>query len=223
MIRWPVCPTLLLLTAWLSSCTLSWDGAWPDAGASRDGEAEAGAKLEAGTKPEGPPKTDRDPDGPAIKVDQPRSAPACSKLGVRKGSYRADMVICGVVPNVNQCEAATLCNSAAGWTLCTASQFLARGGKTSFLEPKAWIASCIRIAGVLQAPTQRVCSCVNTPAKSVASSWPCGGGGGLTSVNSEVGVRTFNSCRKIGGINTAGAFWKNLAPEKPLSAALCCN
>ena len=223
MIRWSICPALALLTAWLSSCTLSWDDTWPDAGAPGDSKSESAAKPEAGLTPDMTLKPESGPDGPAVKPDLPGAAAGCSKLGLYKGSYQADMVICGLAKFVNQCQAATLCDAAAGWKLCTASQFLARGGKTGFLVTKAWIASCIRKAGVMQPPSDSVCSCVNSKSTEVGSSWPCAGAGGLTSDNAEVGVRSFNSCRRIGTQASPGGYWKNLAPEKPLSAALCCN
>jgi len=133
------------------------------------------------------------------------------------------MVVCKGTSDLNQCEAAAFCNGSGGWKLCTANQFVIRGGAAAYVSPPAWIASCIRSGGVPHAPSTAPCACVANSTTSIEVAWPCQPGVASTSGHSNIGVRTSPNCRQLGVKGSLKANWKNWRSPKILSAAVCCN
>ena len=142
--------------------------------------------------------------------------------------FGANIVGCSpMLPSFTQCDAATLCNGAAGWRLCTASEFLARtsGLKTGI---PLWIASCVREDGVVTAPGDQICSsCAPQTAAPADLMWDCLQGKVMASDYSTaafVGVIVGSACRRL-GVNAANteANWFPVAADQKASGALCCK
>lgn len=224
------------LAACTSACTLNWDRPSPDASAQADGpdggQREGGPDPREGGTPagdNGPAKPDtalapdRGPDGPAGKLDLPVPPAPCSSKAAAKGGYALNMVVCIGTTALNQCAAKSLCNLSGGWKLCSANQFVARGGAATYVSPPAWVGSCIRSAGVPHVPSQGPCACINNGATTIYIAWPCGSGPAGNTSSSEVGVRTSGSCRSLGIKGSVNANWRNWGSTKTIAAAVCCR
>jgi hypothetical protein len=130
------------------------------------------------------------------------------------------MVVCKGAA-VTQCQASTLC--AAGWHLCTATEYLDRGG-TALGYAGAWIQSCIRVNNKVTAPTDALCpSCVPGSAGYATVMWECGGGYGNALTSDQLVPVTASACMRLGidDPSTAG-FWYPGSAGTPRSAAACC-
>ena len=199
-----------------------------------DGPADAPRDAIVDTPTEGPlndgPLVDvtpdvAAPDGPLPDTQPPPPPPACAS-GSPSFVFAADkMVICST-SNKTQCTAHTACNEPA-WHLCTASEYLARGGKT-IVPPSSsvWLAACIRSGGgQVHAPTDGVCPACNTAtASNVCTAWPCTGGScSFTRSDAELGIGTKNGCRRVGVNDPAtGAYWTMGRSSTLLPGAVCC-
>ncbi len=206
------------------------DGPLPDGplldGPLPDGPLPDGQRLD-GPLPDGPL-----PDGPlpdTLLPDAPLSdgpvQPPCASGATKGQTYAANMVVCGGSAQVNQCSAAPLCNTAGGWSMCTASQFLARGGKTTVTVKRAWLAACIRNNSTPTAPTNAICSsCMGTNLSAGGVGWRCTGSKSDTKSNAYIGVASFFECRRV-GVNTTAVEgdWHPFASAGVVDSAVCCR
>ena len=187
------------------------DGPVADVGLSRDAP-----KRDA-------PKADKSP-----SFDTPSSPQPCA-TGVSTGTkYGKSMAVCGDAQGaaVNQCTAASLCGS--GWHVCTASEYLARGGAT--IQPGVWgarLASCVRENGGAFAPTDKPCAvCDSLLGKSptAAVAWGCVDGYVFSLPHLYVGAVTHTSCYRL-GVNDAqhAAYWGPLSTGTGARYSVCCN
>jgi pentapeptide MXKDX repeat protein len=137
------------------------------------------------------------------------------------------MVMCSAGKNITPCGAPAICNTAAGWSLCTASQYLARGGKTTAppLQDNAWLSGCIRSGGAPYAPTDTLCpgNCKAGSAPAATVAWQCGPGS-FTRSDAYLAVLTRTACRRV-GVNSAAyeGFWSFRATNQPRPNVVCCN
>jgi len=133
------------------------------------------------------------------------------------------MIVCKGA-SVNQCQASTLCGSA--WHLCTATEYLARGGTALGYTGGPWIQSCIRTNNKVTAPTDTICpSCVYSTSIIAEVMWDCGGGGfGNSLVTAQLAPTTANVCGRLGidDASTAG-YWFPGSASTPHPAAVCCT
>ncbi|MCA9666646.1 MAG: hypothetical protein KC503_13700 [Myxococcales bacterium] len=140
--------------------------------------------------------------------------------------YSGKMVLCRLPQEQRtQCEAnANLCNPAAGWSLCTATQFLAGGGANRPAGGGAWLASCVRDAKLLvSAPSDTPCgTCVfvnQAPAAVVGTRCDATV---VTSMQVNLGVAAAPTCGTVGkGLDIA--FWATRPAGQLLDAAVCCR
>lgn len=145
--------------------------------------------------------------------------------------WQVNMTVCykpsGVM--INQCSAATLCNSAGGWHLCTPAEYQARGGLE--LPDKAylgaWIGGCVRSGDELNAPLPGICpgECPDfSDAPPVVAGWSCLDED-LGELQSEefLGIITDQHCWRIGQNQTDnGAYWRALQTPFFIQRAACC-
>ncbi len=133
--------------------------------------------------------------------------------------------ICQYGTYFNQCQAYAYCNTANGWSLCTASQYRsAPAGATS--KAAAWIASCVRDGKENSAPTEATCSsCSNTLLSNPPYViWECQGTWSLPLSDAFVGVHSYAQCRILGVYDVANAGkWNATGAGKMLDAAACCR
>lgn len=162
----------------------------------------------------------------------PDAAPAgaCAPTATEV-SWRPDMVLCQLpdAQKTDQCDAARHCG--VGWHLCTATEYLGRGGRTS--SPPGgqfdhhWLAACVRVGDTLSPPdNDAICpgSCVNVPGAQLAVSWPCATAGWSYSVNSPLGIVTHTSCQLVGVNDAAWAgFWITQPASAAVDGAACCK
>ncbi len=161
---------------------------------------------------------------PDVSVDA-AAGPPCA-LGTPLESYAAEMVICDLAAKTPQCEAAKACNAAAGWRLCTATEFLDRGGRDKPTAAVAWLGSCIRSGGAPHAPTDSICGpCQAAGIATVDLAWPCPPINGSAYGNGDhVGVGSSNMCLRIGTNDAAWeGFWEPGRLNQPRTAAVCCR
>ncbi|MCB9555407.1 MAG: hypothetical protein H6707_04835 [Deltaproteobacteria bacterium] len=128
--------------------------------------------------------------------------------------------------NVSQCAAAALCNSAAGWSLCTATRYQLLHGSTPNPTVDAWLASCVSdSAGNMQAPDDAFCPCnYLSPISSRAYSWSCNLSGSASGNSYWVGVKTTSECNRVGiNISSTAAYWRAYPAHWPLALAACCQ
>lgn len=142
--------------------------------------------------------------------------------------YGARMVVCGSTKsNFNQCDANARCNLAAGWSLCTATQFLAWGGKLKPALNEAWLRSCMREGTNITHPTDAACSsCVNN-LKGLTRPLGYFCGTGKIMLSSEIlnlGITTSSTCRRLGAnAPVLEAYWVPIWPGSLRGAAVCCK
>jgi hypothetical protein len=139
--------------------------------------------------------------------------------------YGDTMAICGSTSNRStQCAAGAKCG--AGWHLCSASEFLDRGGRTKVAPVGAWLASCVRTAGSVHAPTDQVCSdCVySNKTSNAVLSWVCSTNEPLRQGPLDTGMRTYPDCRRI-AVNDAtwAGYWAPDPAYQTMAYAVCCR
>lgn len=168
-------------------------------------------------------------DSPIIDatVDALPDAPAATEpCKATKGTeYASNMVLCtGPSLDADQCMAeATFC--APGWHLCTASEFLARGGTTMPASNAAWLAACIREnGGTVTTPSDGICSsCAQATASTEVLARGCTNG--VYSANgSYVGVLATAGCFGVGpdGVGPQ-AYWQSMPSQFSWPGAVCCQ
>lgn len=184
------------------------DGAAPD-GAPADGAGPDAAPPDSAA-PDLPP-----PDAPLIHD----LGPACGG-GTVLHSYSAEMVICQGASS-SQCDAAQICS---GWRLCTATEYLAGGGKTTPAPAEAWLGACARDGGALHPPTDGACASCTGVASMRTTSWECDGSDDTATSAARVGVAAHDVCHRVGANSAANeAFWIAKPSDLKLSAAVCCR
>lgn len=159
-------------------------------------------------------------------IDGGDAAPSspCAPGGLLRYTYGAKMVICSGSSSRSQCNAAAFCNRAAGWKLCTASQYLARGGKTHG-QGGAWIGGCVRSGGSVSAPVAGACaSCSSTLVTAATVQWSCSGTIPSSSKAANVGLASKGACYRVGANATGSAgFWAAASANMQLDRAVCCS
>jgi hypothetical protein len=159
----------------------------------------------------------------SISVESPWQPTACAS-GPPTFSYAADMVICSDPTGVDQCSAQSLCNMAAGWHLCTATEFRARGGKKTPAQSPAWIAGCIRAGGAPHAPVDAVCLCTAAAAPLAAVHYSCDTSLFGESPEAHVGLVSYGLCFSVGTLSpTTEAYWVSSPSHSARGAAVCCS
>jgi hypothetical protein len=178
------------------------------------------------------PPADQGGDAPWPPDIGPVSPDPCA-AGIQKGGKWSPgpMQACLAPGPIDQCGAEDLCNLAGGWHLCTASEYLARGGTASGAAEKAWLASCVRSDG--QTPTApsdsrcAVCDVSGSTSNSAEVGWWCTTGQAqYTLPHNHVGVRTNSGCLRVGLNDPAHeAHWAPLSSGAwaVATAAACCS
>ena len=157
--------------------------------------------------------------------------PPCSSGSTVAFAFAPTMVVCTSLAGSaqDQCAAEQLCNVAHGWHLCTAGEFLARGGQTLAYAPNAWLAACTTYSSSASAfgvPTDGVCGC-STPGSIAPNkvAWNCGTTLWATqSSYTPLGVVATDACTCIGPATASctDGYWKaRLAQEQ--HDATCCR
>lgn len=159
------------------------------------------------------------------------TVPACVNSTYGR-SYASNMVVCHSSTSFNQCEAEQRCNQAAGWHMCTASEFLARGGKDANNAPgsgnSAWLKARIRNGPSDQpgTPEDQICSkCVKEySSASYKVIWSCDQSTSYNATALYIGIGSDYRCFRIGENNTTWAgYWALGVPTEMLNHVLCCN
>lgn len=198
-------------------------------------------------------------DGPAREVPPPADAPAGESVPATEGGPPLEqglwpletgpvipcapgiqtgktwtpgpMQLCLASGPVNQCDAEALCNVAGGWHLCTASEYLARGGQTSGSgSTYGWLASCVRSNGAAaKAPSDSACAVCDSEgsvSNSAEVGWECTTGAVQYNMpHYNIGVRTNYGCKRVGKNETATeGYWAPLVSGSGAvaTAAVCC-
>lgn len=135
------------------------------------------------------------------------------------------MTLCEGPSGINQDQATGLCNT--GWHLCTATDYLTRGGKmqvTSVQSPSYWLAACV-IPG--QPPLDSTCAGWLPGCPSYCQvGWGCTGGSGVSRKDSDrfplKGPHPY--CYQMGQNDPKyGAYWFALTPTSTTpTGAICC-
>lgn len=177
---------------------------------------------------DGPPPTgdglvDAEPT-PDTGPPPPRCASGCSETATY-GTPVPTMVICRSSSKINQCGANNRCGK--GWHLCTAGEYLKRGGAakpagTTLVPLEAWIQGCVRSGASPHAPTNNVCSCSSkqgTPARYCWRGSKLYGGPEL-----HVGVLAHGRKHAV-GVNTQAttAYWKAAPSTLATLYSMCCS
>lgn len=147
-------------------------------------------------------------------------------------TYAVDMHICAGGTSATACQIeATTCNTAGGWHVCTATEFLARGGKTMAATQNAWLKSCLRdSSGQANAPSDNYCTvCGNqtgTTIFEVIST--CANPSSFTGSNYiHLAVRAASTCNLLGPSAIpvdprVPAYWSYSIGATIFPAAVCC-
>jgi hypothetical protein len=161
--------------------------------------------------------------------DTVANTPCVAVVTVFRTYAGGDMVICETtgMQGVDHCSAELLCNTAAGWKACTASQYLKRGGKTDGTQKNAWLKSCVLSSGTPHAPTDAPCAlCSAAKGSSVEVVWPCTGPGAVHYLSDYVwgAVVTHDKCVRIGQDSPATeGQWIGWTTTDLLGATVCCR
>lgn len=160
--------------------------------------------------------------------DQGPPPPPCSANAIERpvtGAWNG-MALCESKTATPQQWAAAACNS-NGWHLCTASEYLALGGKNKMLTSQAviyWIAGCVEPG---KPPMDGVCGSWGTGCPTAcAVGWGCTGPPGISRTGYD--RYTLNAhmyCYKVGVDDLAyGAYWFVLVPtgSPSTTGAVCC-
>jgi hypothetical protein len=184
-----------------------------------------------------PPLVDGNPDqGPADRGLARDHAPphvdaapvgACAMGPVVTAYPGSQMVLCSSSGTLlSQCAASQSCEALNGWHLCSAAEYLARGGKTIAAPKAGWIAGCVRHGSTPTAPTNTTCgSCSGSVAVATPISWTCSAGTLNSShVNGDIGLAGFATCLRVGVNDPATeGYWQPLSAGVNDAFAFCCQ
>jgi hypothetical protein len=138
--------------------------------------------------------------------------------------YAPNMVTCYSGPVCNtHCTAETACNVAGGWHLCTVTEFLARGGKTTPNTRAAWIAGLMSKNSI---PNNGISSNCNNNSSIEPDGWACDGSGTVESTSSTKtdAVSAGWWCVRLGkDVPEAAAHWESQGAGSYGCYSLCCK
>jgi hypothetical protein len=165
---------------------------------------------------------------PADLATDTASNTPCAQVAARIKTYAGgDMVICrSALQKVNHCNAEALCNTAGGWSLCSASQYLKRGGKAQGVQENAWLKSCVLSGGTPHAPSDALCSqCSAAKGSQVKVGWPCASQ--VVSYVSDFAwgaMVTLSECTRM-GLDTPATegYWIGWTTTDLLDVSVCCK
>jgi hypothetical protein len=183
-----------------------------------------------------PPDQDRLSDGPpedqgldVLGEDTGGASTQCTGTAVLRTPWiDPTMVICDrdqAGPGFDQCGAHQVCNQSEGWFLCTAQEYLDRGGDQSGWNDQAWIQGCVRDSGQPRAPTDEVCSvCDLATTTSPPSAWLCQDETPSFELPyRRIGVVTSSLCWRAGeNLATTAGHWSPYGAGLMRTAAACC-
>jgi hypothetical protein len=137
------------------------------------------------------------------------------------------MKICNGTEPVSQCMASASCN-AAGWHLCTTSEYYARGGSNAGPQQgvwPAWIAGCVRVSVGAEIRTLPsvcpTCRSIAFPPLSLHTS--CGQKTpGPAWTEPDVGVAAAGECNQLVNDPFVG-MWETLPAVTTLTRVVCCH
>jgi hypothetical protein len=189
----------------------------------RPDRAALDARPDKALPPDQPIKPDQYvPPDQYIKPDQPPPGPPCT-AGTPPFTFQANMVICKGAVALTQCQAASACNT--GWHLCTASEYVARGGRTKQPPTGGWIAGVIRSGGKAHAPTDGVLAAcgISSLATWADIAWTCSPQFLWQANDPDIAVVTNAACRRLGADDPANAaYWIFEMGFQTTSWAVCC-
>ncbi len=128
----------------------------------------------------------------------------------------------------SQCEVMSECEP--GWHACTATDYVARGGRDvapafSTATDRAWLAACVRDVTGTEFKNEPCSVCGQDPPYEPSIQWWCDGevvyAGGMS--GDTLGVLAAPECMRVGE-NTAGhaAFWSMSFSDGAPSLVMCC-
>jgi len=158
---------------------------------------------------------------------------ACAP-GVPMAGFARGVAFCGTSAGqatFSICSSSVLCNTAASWQQCSATQY--RAAFTSVAPPivDAGIRSCIRdVAGAI-APTDQPCSSncnITSAAPPIRLGWSCAGGVVTDSQDTDyIGLVSASVCSRTGVDDPAtAAYWRPyvaVGSFYPIRHAACCR
>jgi hypothetical protein len=159
-------------------------------------------------------------------------ASPCATAALPLDDLAQDMVICqdtGGGPGASQCAAeARYCNVAAGWRLCSATEFKRHDGLTKTISVQAWIGGCVLdSSGGPTAPTDTPCSCTNRSSPlDTTLSFDCTNLKGVPAkFIAPQGVTTSETCAVLGSVTSQDQGFWGVAPatSEAITAAACCR
>jgi len=141
---------------------------------------------------------------------------------------RVIMAVCSAAGRT-QCEVIDECEP--GWHACTATDYVARGGRDvapafSSNTDRAWLAACVRDVDGNKLKNEACSVCGQDPAYPPSIEWWCDGTvvyeGGMD--GDTLGVVAAPECMRVGA-NSAGngAFWSMSFSEGAPSFVMCCS
>ena len=161
-------------------------------------------------------------------MDQGPPPPPCTGA-TTEAAYPGwtDLTVCMSTVFHTQADAAKLC--ASGWHMCTATQYLARGGTKYVLTnqgPLYWLAACVKPGSP---PQDGVCTNPQTGCPGgCAVGWSCvNGGSGITRTGHDrYAIEAHTYCYRLGTNTATGAYWWALSPNLSSTipaGAVCCK
>lgn len=157
------------------------------------------------------------------------TGPPCSGQAqpVPVAQWSGKMVLCDAVSGGSeQCGIDSLCNTSAGWHLCTATEYKAHGGTKSGAPKAAWLHACIRDGSTPHSPLDKLCKCLSDlDTVDTQISWNCVTGGGWKSTNAfHIGLVAQSKCQRVGeNLPATEAFWEYRKADAVVHAAVCCH
>ncbi len=161
------------------------------------------------------------------KLDWLADACAASAGTMSMPGWASSMRGCVTAPDTyDQCSAEQLCRTSAGWHLCSATEYKARGGLTTSTSGVVlWLGGCsVRLASSMQPLADGSCTCaaVLDPVPASAN-FSCNGTTGAANYLLSLGASTNGSCHSITGLPADQAYWLGIAPTTKLGGAMCCK
>jgi hypothetical protein len=142
-------------------------------------------------------------------------------------SKRGIMAVCSTSGR-SQCEVISQCES--GWHACTATDYVARGGRDvapsfSSNTDRAWLAACVRDASGTQLKNEPCSVCGQDPGSAPSIQWWCDGevvyAGGME--GDTLGVLAAPECMRVGATAAShGAFWSMSFSDGAPNFVMCC-
>jgi hypothetical protein len=205
---------LSILCGLCAGCTLDWSSTWPVPPADSVDEAR---------RPDRSIGSDRALDSGPESPCSDRAQPVALPLGWDEKRIKG----CTTASAFDQCGAEASCNLAAGWHLCTASEYLNYGGYTAVPPPAArpaWIAACVRDGPVLELViADHVCStCSAGTDDPLVAQWDCAGAPLPATPFMRIGVAATDECNFVGADKRTGR-WEVLPASTRLLSAICCR